>query len=181
MNDILSKLSLLAERNGTGIGGNPYALNPPLTESQVAMWEAEYRVSLPEAYRYFITNLGDGGYGPNGTMYKLENWWWHLDEAINEPHRWLSGVFAFEHPIAPGRLCIPVEASGNSSLPPFAGTIAVSDEGCGCMSILVVRGTLRGRVCGLDFINEPYLYSAPDFMSWYEAGLNAELSASECR
>ena len=172
MNEILSKLTLLARRNGTRFGVPPFVLNPPLPKSQVAAWEAEHSVSLPEAYRYFITNLGNGGYSPYGDMFKLEDWWWHLVDTETQRKIWPSALFAYEHPKTPEQRCTPIEAPANSSLPPIAGTIGVADEGCGCLSILVLAGPLRGRVCCLDLINVPYLYPQPDFLSWYEVGLN---------
>ena len=176
MNEILSKLTLLARQNGTRFGVPPFVLNPPLPRSEVAVWEAEHSVELPEDYRYFITNIGNGGYSGHGDMFKLEDWWWHLVDTENERKLWPSALFAYEPPTEFEGRCTPVEVSANSSLPPFAGTIGVADEGCGCLSILVLGGTLRGRVCMLDLIDHPYLYPQPDFLSWYEAGLNAQLS-----
>ncbi len=39
----------------------PFVPNPPLTEGRVAAWEAGKGVSLPDEYRLFLAEVGDGG------------------------------------------------------------------------------------------------------------------------
>ena len=39
-------------------------LNPCLGEHEVESFEAQYNISLPEAYRRFLLEVGDGGAGP---------------------------------------------------------------------------------------------------------------------
>ncbi|MEZ6143365.1 MAG: SMI1/KNR4 family protein [Zavarzinella sp.] len=41
-----------------------YELNPPLPIQQIQEFEAKYGVKLPEDYREFITEIGNGGAGP---------------------------------------------------------------------------------------------------------------------
>ena len=47
-----------------GAGVHQYRLNPPLPVSVVEAFEGRNGVSLPEDYRHFITEIGDGGAGP---------------------------------------------------------------------------------------------------------------------
>ena len=47
-----------------GAGVHQYRLNPPLPASVVEAFEARHGVSLPEDYRRFITEIGNGGAGP---------------------------------------------------------------------------------------------------------------------
>ena len=64
-------LRLLAEldrrdprRKVFGSGSHDYKLNPPLPVSVIEAFEGRHGVSLPEDYRLFITEIGDGGAGP---------------------------------------------------------------------------------------------------------------------
>ena len=47
-----------------GADAHRYELNPPLPVQQVAAFETQHRVKLPEDYRRFITEIGNGGAGP---------------------------------------------------------------------------------------------------------------------
>jgi hypothetical protein len=44
--------------------GHHYKLNPPLAQTVVKEFEREHKINLPEDYRYFITEIGNGGAGP---------------------------------------------------------------------------------------------------------------------
>jgi hypothetical protein len=69
--DIPTVLRLLGEldrrdwrRRVFGAAFHQYKLNPPLSDSVVAAFERRYGVSLPEDYRSFVTEVGNGGAGP---------------------------------------------------------------------------------------------------------------------
>jgi hypothetical protein len=47
-----------------GSGSHDYKLNPPLPLSVVEAFEGRHGVSLPEDYRLFMTEIGNGGAGP---------------------------------------------------------------------------------------------------------------------
>ena len=48
-----------------GASGHQYRLNPPANLSFVRWVEERYNFRLPEDYFYFITEIGDGGAGPD--------------------------------------------------------------------------------------------------------------------
>ena len=47
-----------------GAASHQYKLNPPLPVSVIEAFEKQHGVSLPEDYRRFITEIGNGGAGP---------------------------------------------------------------------------------------------------------------------
>jgi hypothetical protein len=57
--------------NVFGAESHGFKLHPPLSESTVGKFEAKYRIRLPEEYRGFLINLGNGGAGPFYGLFKL--------------------------------------------------------------------------------------------------------------
>jgi len=55
-----------------GAAAHRYSLNPPLAESEVTAFEARHRLSLPEDYRDFLLEVGDGGAGPFYGLFRLD-------------------------------------------------------------------------------------------------------------
>jgi hypothetical protein len=54
-----------------GAGAHRYRFNPPLEPEVVAAFEASQALRLPEDYRDFILNVGNGGAGPCYGIYPL--------------------------------------------------------------------------------------------------------------
>lgn len=54
-----------------GAGTHRYKFNPPLKPEEVAAFEASHELRLPEDYRDFILNVGNGGAGPCYGIYPL--------------------------------------------------------------------------------------------------------------
>ena len=65
---VLQRLTELDRRDSRrkvfGANGHDYKLNPPLPVSVIEAFEQRHGVSLPEDYRRFITEIGNGGAGP---------------------------------------------------------------------------------------------------------------------
>jgi len=68
MIEITQKLELLKnldkEFSIFGSNAHKYELNPPLSKIELRAIEKEYGCTFPEEYKYFITNIGNGGAGP---------------------------------------------------------------------------------------------------------------------
>lgn len=84
---IKEKLTQLRERDTklwvTEADRHKYQLSPPLSEEVIANWEARAQVKLPEEYRLFIGELGEGPAGPGLGMQKLTEM--NLTPDLKEP------------------------------------------------------------------------------------------------
>lgn len=153
----------------------------PASLDEVIAWESLHQITLPEAYRRFITEVANGVVAEPCELYSLEQWWNHL-VSPEDPERqrlWpsrpcllresLQGKKDWRKLLAGDQLQIDGDTR---KWPVWAGTIALSDEGCGSLAVLIMTGDLRGRVCHLDFMNAPVFSPQANFLDWYEARLN---------
>ena len=158
-----------------------YAAEPCLSAPALAAWEAANNVVLPEAYRLFLLEIGNGGMMPGAYCdFKL----WPLDPRSVDSHLrepFLIARDRFEQRMAHLR----AEERGDDPLL-FPELSASWEEGWppGCVRLghypsydsvyLIVSGDLYGMVwCGVDGgIPELDRHSQPlDFLGWFEATL----------
>jgi hypothetical protein len=182
---VAAKLAAAARRPGRpamfGASAHGFQLGPPLADGEVAAFERQHGVALPDDYRAFITTVGHGGpgrwggAGPHYGLHPLQDWavsLWGMPAANT-----LSTPFSAE----PGRVYQdwPSEVVPGDDDEPYTGTLALSDQGCGYLSILVVSGPARSRVAdNSDTPTGPNFTSDPDFLSWYERWLDAVLAGA---
>jgi len=168
---ILEKLEQVRQRGLTCFGSDKhqFRLNPPLSEGAVAEFESRAGVRLPENYRCFLLEAGNGGAGPYYGLLPLERW---DDAESGEPPTRL----ALPCPLRPD---MPEGVDWTQALncevdELFQGTLALVDQGCTYYSLLVVAGDYRGRVINVDMARNtaPYFVHGPGFLSWYERWLD---------
>jgi len=149
-----------------------YELYQPVLESEVAGFETRHGISLPHAYRYFVTQIGNGGAGPYYGLFPFdyhddlrgyiewEDGYMVGDVSIEFPHResWnLPQEFWDEMPNPEPR--IPFEEEDrmneewNAKLEKhywdpvvINGAIPVSHLGCARRQWLVINGSQKGFV-----------------------------------
>src|SRR5258708_24579144 len=63
--ELRQRIELLLERQPDifGANGHHFEMNAPLSEEHVQAFDRRRRISLPDDYRWFITNVGNGGAG----------------------------------------------------------------------------------------------------------------------
>lgn len=182
---VAAKLAAAASMPGEpvmfGASTHRFRLGPPLSENAVAAFEREHSVSLPADYRAFISRIGHGGpgrfggAGPYYGLHPLENWatgLWGMPAAH---------TLATPFPTEPGHVYDdwPTEVAPGDDDEPYTGTLALSDEGCGYMAILVVSGPARGRVTDTyENPTGPVFTADADFLAWYERWLDAVLAGA---
>lgn len=131
-----------------GANRHRYHLRAPLSEARLVALEATAGISLPEDYRDFLLEMGDGGAGP------------------------YYGLVPFDQPaqqdLATGPFTVPSRNRGA-----WHGAVLLCHLGCGYLVYLVVEGEHRGEVW-LDLgTSGPPAKIAPHFIAFYTDWLNA--------
>lgn len=156
-----------------GSAAHRYSLNQPLTESEVTAFEARYGLSLPEDYRTFLLEIGDGGAGPFCGIHRLDR----SNLPARDGEDLLPGFLAGDFPHAQS-WNEPGDGSPEAEEKYFdpahiRGSLNLSHQGCGYMVRLVLNGPQRGTLwedgrCS-DAGITPF---APGFATWYLRWLN---------
>jgi hypothetical protein len=147
-----------------GASRHRYRFNPPLAEREVIAFERRYGIRLPEDYRSFLIDVGNGGAGPHYGVFRLGE----LD-GLDDDEPWCEGEFVglLREPwphrgpwnLLEGELHVPVglrpdelEAAFNARDLKYwnealvAGAIPICHHGCALRDWLVVTGPEAGQV-----------------------------------
>jgi hypothetical protein len=152
VNDLISQIrQKIAERGKR--------LNPPLGEPEVARFEVEHGIELPEGYRRFLTEVGNGGHGPPycGLAPLGRSPYWETSADIAKPFPFTKPWVWEEENMSDEGFCEQV----------FHGGTYLGTDGCGQEWHLIVTGPERGNIwliCG-----EGIAPTRPrrDFLTWY--------------
>jgi hypothetical protein len=149
-----------------GATGHGFELKPTISEPEVCVFEQHHRIRLPEDYRQFITQIGNGGAGPYYGVFPLGQ----MDDGF-ELSEWpegegLVGVLSRDFPLReewndlsgmPSEDLLHVNQDEydrqvesfdakywTSSL--TSGAIPICDQGCSLRIWLVVTGDEPGKL-----------------------------------
>jgi hypothetical protein len=148
-------------------------LNPCLGEHDVESFEAQYNIRLPDAYRRFLLEVGNGGTGP--PSYGLEP----LAETLTgsfPPDDWTRFRPDLPFPLTDGwnyyvddeQLSDEIEAATVEH-----GHLYLGTRGCGEDWILITTGNERGYVWMRTEMATVPCEPRRDFLSWYEYWLDS--------
>ena len=118
------------ESSAANWNGISYAMKPPAGAAAVESFELNQDVRLPDDYREFLLQVGDGGAGPGYGLYSLE-------QSLAERG---DGVWSLRDPfVAPlsAREWVDLRAPG---------MLLLHHDGCAYYTGLVVAGPERGTV-----------------------------------
>jgi HEAT repeat protein len=177
---ILDKLSRVQELGLACFGSNShqFKLNPPITEAELREFEATHSVTLPDDFRAFLQQVGNGGAGPYYGIYPLDRW---DDFATSVMDEVPGGFLAQPCPLKPGTNAGLTFENDVDAKEIYQGTLSLGTQGCSYAMQLIVTGSYRGRVvyCDSDGEASPYVLREPDFLSWYERWLDEVLGGYE--
>lgn len=142
-------------------------LGPALSEDDVAAFEQQYGMRLPEEFRRFVTRVGHDGYGPSYGLLPITRW-------VTGPAR-PGGTFPIRPDVDIPEPLMPGHRDPGDFYP---GAIAVVYGGCSDYTLLVVAGPGRGRLVEVNAERHfaPYFHADAGFLSWYERWLDFVLS-----
>ncbi|MGL5831506.1 MAG: SMI1/KNR4 family protein [Candidatus Altimarinota bacterium] len=172
-----------------GTIGHHYELNPVLSEETVAAVEKKLDIKLPEEYRTFIKEVGDGGAGPAWGLFTLEKSY-PADEFLKEYPDFCSMTCSYGDAYAEGiRGQKEKGAYYMEVVEGFGGYIKLSDYGHQMTAYMVVGGDEQvGKMWFLDEDGDqvkiaPMMKAGEDwqvsFLDWYEGWLDDSLAEVE--
>jgi hypothetical protein len=160
---MIRRLDLHRWRRSVGGRRPRYQLNPPLAPAKVEAFERRWNIKLPESYRTFIIDVGNGGAGPYYGLYRLGD----TDPLLDPDGPLLAMPFPYVTPWNADPLP-PQDDDAYFSDEQIAGSLAVAHFGCGDLLRLVVTGEAHGEVWqdgrGGHYGIWPV---AADFADWY--------------
>jgi hypothetical protein len=159
------------ERSEANWNGISYALQPPISAAEIESVELAHRIRLPEDYRAFLLEIGNGGVGPGYGLLPLES-------ALAERGQ---GIYGLAEPFVPPRSCADwVQLRAPGMLP-------IHHDGCAYFTGLVISGPERGTVWSyvdiepgwipkaggplVDEDGKPFEFAGDDYPRWYDVHL----------
>lgn len=147
-----------------GSSTHRYHLNTPLSEKYLSKFEAIHNIRLPNDYRFFLNNIGNGIAGPSYGLTPLEEYFSTRKYRIEIGSDFLSIPF----PYSRNNPYKYVDESDESIIYGLTGTITLCHHGCGYYDMLIVAGEEKGTVwldatCSDGGINR----ISNSFSDWY--------------
>lgn len=174
-----------------GSSNHQYLLNAVKKESEVIAFENQHGIQLPEGYRRFIIELGNGGVGPYYGLqtledslcadldYKRENKYLNPSKPFLMTEPWNMN-FAGDYDNKQAYRAFEDEYFKDSWAD---GLLRICNYGCGVSMNLVVNGAEYGNIWVDDRVSDGGIYPDPyfgqtqrtQFLDWYILWLNISL------
>lgn len=166
-----------------------FQLNTSITIKELVEIENYYEITFPPEYRAFITNIANGGSGPNSGLLSLQDsliYSYAVKQQKRLDKEFLKTPFTYSSKYNPnedtyilelGEKCdrgeIPQSECDKVYDYLIAGTMTISLEGCGYCRFLVITGATRGQVWfNADAGDGGYIPLNLSFLDWYEEWLD---------
>ena len=168
-----------------GADRHKYKLNPPASPEQVRRFEEKHNLLLPEEYKFFLTQIGNGGAGPYYGLYSLdeaERYTEYLETtqtAAKQKDEEVPVPAFIDRRMTPEDWAVRMEELDNCSDDEYdsliyklcAGMLVIGTQGCTYDTVLMCRGSERGKIVYIDWNLEPEygpFFTGMPFLYWYE-------------
>jgi hypothetical protein len=175
-----------------GAASHRYQTGQPGSPAQVNNLEERLGITLPNAYRTFVSEFGNGGdkdkTSAAGPFYGIYPLGCRIDELAGQAGSALVNPCIMSPDMAEQEWLTLVDELGlNGDLPDedyetatcrlFGGLLPIGTQGCSYVHCLVLNGPHAGRVVNVDSdYSYPQFTHEPDFLGWYERWLDEVIS-----
>jgi hypothetical protein len=157
-----------------GAENHQYKLAEPYSQTMVLMFESEHHITVPEAFRAFITQIGASGAGPYYGINELNKTILTIPTNLSKPCQLHPKMTDDEWKT----LTVDQEDNEEEDDPWFHGLMSIGIQGCAFETCLVVNGPYRGRIVNIDFdLEKPQFTFEAHFLDWYERWLDEILNS----
>jgi hypothetical protein len=175
-----------------GANRHKYYLSETISFEEVISFERKYSVQLPECYKSFVLQVGNGGksYADSGAgpFYGIYPFGKNVDELLYEDAARCLGKDCILYPKMTDEywksLTGKVENVNLSDKryeddlgTVFSGLLPIASQGCTYLSAIVLNGEHKGRIVNLDIdMQKPSFAFESNFLDWYERWLDEVIS-----
>jgi SMI1 / KNR4 family (SUKH-1) len=170
-----------------GASNHRYELSEVKSEMELTDFESKYKITLPEPYRLFLKEMGNGGAGPYYGIEKLEsgiysdldykNPMYKIDPSKEFP---FTQAWNLEFDHSDEEIYYKQKDEIYFDEKWANGLLRICNFGCGISINLVVNGSEYGNVWVDDRCNDGGIYpneyfgnkERTDFLTWYELWLD---------
>ena len=168
-----------------------YGFNPTLSETQIKEFEKNHSIKIPEEYRLYLENIGDGKAGPFYGIYELNYNDGNSSDLSKpfpctqkEPFKMMDAYDTIPENLSDDEYN---EFLNNIYGQATNGLIFLATEGCGMYSVLVVNGEEYGNVWYYDLANDAGIFPLVNpktkkpmrFFEWLEIWLDCQIKEQE--
>jgi hypothetical protein len=143
-----------------GASKHQYKLRPILTEDELQEFGQRHQITLPEEYRLFLKEVGNGGAGHGYGLYPLSN-------TTENSQPGIPFSLASLTPLSDGWKSMPLIDDERAPDERAPGVLEIETQGCAHATYLVVNGDTYGTIWKCWSINEVYP-TGLTFSAWYQ-------------
>lgn len=167
-----------------GATSHKYVVNPPIPCLELESFELKYGVKLPQDYREFLLEIGNGGAGPFHGLYPLGEGIDELSaksETVSLPACVRPDMTDEEWRERSKKIVddegISDEDYDSESSVLYSGILPIGSQGCTYLHALVLTGEYAGKVMNVDMdFHKPKFCYEQNFLDWYERWLDEVIS-----
>ena len=167
-----------------GASSHKYLVSPPLNRSEIEAFESKYNISLPESFKIFLLNIGNGGIsfansaaGPFYGIYPLGHKVNISYNVNDDPKESLTRPVLIHPQITNQEWEALIEQNNSNQGKIYSGILPIGTQGCTYIHGLILNGTHRGKVVNLDIdLQMPIFTFEDNFLDWYERWLDEILT-----
>lgn len=175
-----------------GASSHKYALGEVISKEDILKFETEYSVELPNCYKAFLMNIGNGGEsfsssatGPFYGIYPLGK---NVNDLIYENTKeYLKGDCILYPKMSDEYWDDLIENIEEDAISDddyekelgkiYGGILPIGEQGCSCYHAIVLNGEFKGRVVNINSERyNPQFTFELNFLDWYERWLDEVIS-----